>query len=80
MNPTSVSEVEIENFLRGCDNNVNYIECCMMNGNLVAQYYCIQYVAHRPTEVSAHSRSRARESMIGAEPERVQVEAEPERS
>jgi len=34
-----VSEVEIENFLRGCDNNVNYIECCMMNGYGLKQVY-----------------------------------------
>jgi len=27
-----VAEIDIENFLRECDANVNYIECCMMNG------------------------------------------------
>eukprot|EP00471_Norrisiella_sphaerica_P006117 CAMPEP_0184488802 /NCGR_PEP_ID=MMETSP0113_2-20130426/13492_1 /TAXON_ID=91329 /ORGANISM="Norrisiella sphaerica, Strain BC52" /LENGTH=664 /DNA_ID=CAMNT_0026871839 /DNA_START=96 /DNA_END=2090 /DNA_ORIENTATION=+ len=34
-----VSENEIENFLRSCDGNTNYIECCMMNGYGLKQLY-----------------------------------------
>eukprot|EP00466_Bigelowiella_natans_P000666 jgi/Bigna1/66577/fgenesh1_pg.1_\ len=34
-----VTEVQIENFLRSCEGNVNYIECCMMNGYGLKQLY-----------------------------------------
>ena len=34
-----VSEVDIENFLRKCGDNVNYIECCMLNGYGLKQLY-----------------------------------------
>jgi len=38
-NRRQVSENEIENHLRACESNVNYIECCMMNGYGLKQLY-----------------------------------------